>query len=104
MSKLSQQIIRSVPAEIKDAIVDEVDRRGTNMNDVVVGILADAYSVRFDLSGRTSGVIGDSPDIVLRLPRTLKRKIAVDAARQEREIREVVIEHVASALKVPLAA
>jgi hypothetical protein len=105
LSESRQQIIRSVPAELKSAIAERVETDGTNMNDLLVGILAQYYDVRFEPSGRASAVaIGDSSDIVLRMPKSLKKRIGIDAERQEREKREIMIDAIADGLGVSAAA
>ena len=58
-----------MPAPLKGALVRETARRGTNVNDVAVGILADQLGVPFTPSGRRRKVLaGGSPVLLLRVP------------------------------------
>jgi hypothetical protein len=40
-----------MPAPIKRAVVREVARRGSNLNDVVVALLAERFGTRFEPTG-----------------------------------------------------
>jgi Arc/MetJ family transcription regulator len=72
--------VGGLSAELKDAIASEVAQRRTNMNDVVVAILARKYRVAFEPTGRRSSAIGPSGDLVLRMPAELQRTIKARAA------------------------
>jgi len=43
-----------MPRELKKRLTDEVARRGGNLNDVAVGLLASRFAVPFEPSARSS--------------------------------------------------
>ena len=52
---------------MKESLVREAARRGSNVNDVAVGILADAFVVPYAPTGRRRKVLaGSSPVLLLR--------------------------------------
>ena len=91
MSDSVSQIVRGVPADLKSAIRREVEGSDTNMNDLVVGILARKFEVSFSPSGRRSAHVGDSPDLLLRMPEALRRRIKVRAANSGSNQRDVIV-------------
>ena len=51
-----------MPAPLKEALVRETARRGSNVNDVAAGILADEFGVDYVPSGRRRKVLaGPAP-------------------------------------------
>ena len=51
----------------------ETARRGSNVNDVAAGVLADSFGVPYVPSGRQRKVLaGGSPVVLLRIPEELK--------------------------------
>lgn len=87
-----QILVRGVPADLKQKIVEDAERRGLTMTEVVVGILADEFRVKYEPTGRPTLTTGDSPDLVLRAPKALRTKINVRAAQVDGTARGVVIE------------
>ena len=69
-------VLVRMPAELKRRLRDEVVARGANLNDIAVEILATRFAVEFETSGRRSVPKTDG-DVLLRLPRALKEKLAV---------------------------
>jgi hypothetical protein len=79
----TQKIIRNVPPALKDALMDEAERRGTNMNDVAVAVLAEAYGIPFVPTGKASPGWTDSTTMGFGMPRRLRKRLNEKAARQE---------------------
>ena len=91
-----------MPAPLKGALVRETARRGTNVNDVAVGILADQLGVPFTPSGRRRKVLaGGSPVLLLRVPEELKDELHSEAARTGAHVNDVILSALADGLGVP---
>jgi myo-inositol-1-phosphate synthase len=91
-----------MPTHLKGALVRETARRGSNVNDVAAGILADAYGVQYAPSGRRRKVLaGSSPVLLLRIPQELKDEIHADAARAGANANDVILAALADGLGVP---
>ena len=89
------------PASLKDALVRETARRGTSLNDVAVGMLADAFVVPYTPTGRRSALAGASPVVLLRMPETLKREIQTEAFRTSTSTNDVIVRTLADGLGIP---
>ncbi len=89
------------PASLKDALVRETARRGASLNDVAVGMLADAFAVPYTPTGRRSGLPGASPVVLLRMPETLKREIQTEAFRSSTNTNDVIVRTLADGLGIP---
>jgi myo-inositol-1-phosphate synthase len=93
-----------MPAPLKEALVREAARRGSNVNDVAVGILADELGVSFTPSGRRRKVLaGSSPVLLLRVPPELKDEIHAEASRRDTNANDVILAVLAEGLGVPQA-
>ena len=93
-----------MPAHLKGALVREVARRGSNVNDVAAGILAEAYGVEYRPSGRRRKVLaGSSPVLLLRVPPELKDEIHAEAARSGAHANDVILAALTDGLGVPSA-
>jgi len=93
-----------MPASLKGALVRETARRASNVNDVAVGILADAFGVSHTPSGRRRKVLaGSSPVLLLRVPEKLKQEIHAEAARRGSNANDVILAALADGLGVPSA-
>jgi len=91
-----------MPASLKAALVRETARRGSNVNDVAVGLLAAEFSVPYLPSGRSRKVLaGGSPVILLRVPPELKDEIESDARRRGTSANEVILAALADGLGIP---
>jgi hypothetical protein len=94
-------VLVRVPASLKDALVRETARRGASLNDVAVGMLADAFAVPYTPTGRRSGLPGASPVVLLRMPETLKREIQTEAFRTSTNTNDVIVRTLADGLGIP---
>ncbi len=91
-----------MPAPLKGALVRETARRGSNVNDVAVGILADEFGVRYTPTGRRRKVLaGGSPVLLLRVPQELKDEIHAEASRRDSNANDVILAALADGLGVP---
>jgi myo-inositol-1-phosphate synthase len=88
---------------VKAALVRETARRLASLNDVAVGLLADAFGVPYTPTGRTSPLPGSSPVMLLRMPQELKDEIQAHAARTRSPINDVIVAALADELGIPLA-
>ena len=91
-----------MPASLKRALVRETARRGTSLNEVAVGILAQAHGFPYEASGRKSPVPGASPVVLLRVPAGLKHELEAEARREQMTVNQVVVRTLADELAVPL--
>ena len=93
-----------MPAPLKGALVRETARRGSNVNDVAAGILAEEFGVTYAPTGRRRKVLaGSSPVLLLRVPQELKDEIHAEASRRDSNANDVILATLADGLGVPSA-
>ncbi len=93
-----------MPPAIKRAVVREVARRGSNLNDVAVALLAERFGVAFEPSGRRRKAIpGAAGAVVLRVPPELHRELKAAARRRKLNVNDLVLLTLSDALEVPFA-
>ena len=81
-----------MPAPLKGALVRETARRGSNLNDVAVGILADRLQSAVHPERPPAQVLaGSSPVLLLRVPQALKDEIQAEAMRSKSNANDVVL-------------
>ena len=90
-----------MPSSLKDALVRETARRGASLNDVAVGMLADAFGVALHADNRRSPLPGSSPVVLLRMPEELKAAIQAEAFRAGSNTNDVILAALAHELGVP---
>jgi myo-inositol-1-phosphate synthase len=91
-----------MPAPLKGALVREAARRGSNVNDVAAGILAESFGVAYAPSGRRRKVLaGTSPVLLLRVPQELKDEIHAEASRRDSNANDLILAALADGLGVP---
>jgi myo-inositol-1-phosphate synthase len=88
---------------LKGALVRETARRGASLNDVAVGLLADAFAIPYRPTGRKSTLPGSSPVILLRMPEELRAAIQSESTRSGNTFNDVVLRALADELGVPFA-
>ncbi len=91
------------PSSLKGALVRETARRGVSLNDVAVGMLADAFGVTYQPTRRKSPLPGSSPVVLLRMPSELKHELESEARRGETSVNDVILRVLARELHVPLS-
>src|SRR3954467_2870703 len=87
-----------MPADLKRRLAQEVERRGASLNDVAVGILASRFAVAFQPSGRRGAPPRPEGDVLLRMPRELKEKLARRAQERRRTTNDLIVETLAEGL------
>jgi myo-inositol-1-phosphate synthase len=93
-----------MPASLKGALVRETARRGSNVNDVATGILAEEFGFAYLPTGRRRKVLaGSSPVLLLRVPQELKDEIHAEASRRGSNANDVILAALADGLGVPHA-
>jgi myo-inositol-1-phosphate synthase len=80
-----------MPSALKRRLVREVERSGTGLNDLAVGVLAERYGIAVAPSGRRSAAPGASGVVVLRMPDELKRRLAEEAQRNDTTTNDVIV-------------
>src|SRR5688572_32779052 len=91
-----------MPGSLKRALVREVARRQSNLNDVAVALLAERLGVPFSPSGRRRKAIpGAAGAVVLRMPPELRRELKAAARRRRLNVNDLVLQTLADALEVP---
>ncbi len=94
-------VLVRAPSSLKEALVRETARRGASLNDVAVGILADAFGVDYVPTNRRSPLPGSSPVVLLRMPEELKAAIQSEAFRLGSNTNDVILASLSDELGVP---
>ena len=93
-----------MPGSVKRALVREVARRESNLNDVAVALLAERFGVPFTPSGRRRKAIpGAAGAVVLRMPPELRRELKDAARRRGLNVNDLVLLTLSEALDIPFA-
>src|ERR671929_926146 len=87
-----KNVLVRMPRELKQRLAEEVARRGGNLNDVAVGLLASRYAVPFEPTGRTAAVKSQGRSVLLRMPPELKKKLSARAAERKRNVNDLIVE------------
>jgi len=94
-------VLVRAPFSLKNALVRETARRDASLNDVAVGILADAFGVDYVPTNRKSPLSGSSPVVLLRMPENLKTAIQAEAQRLGSNTNDVILASLSDELGVP---
>jgi hypothetical protein len=92
MAETKDLLVRGFPADLKAELSALAVERETNMNDVAIEILAEAFGVRYTPRRRRAVSPGDSSDVVLRMPAALKKKVRRQAFNREEPMAQIVVE------------
>src|SRR5688500_18475753 len=93
-----------MPGSLKRALVREVARRGSNLNDVAVALLAERFGIEFTPSGRRRKAIpGAAGAVVLRMPLELRRELKAVAKRRRQNVNDLVLLTLSEALEIPFS-
>ena len=85
-------VLVRMPDVLQRALVTEVRRRDSNINDVLVGVLAERVGASFSPSGRRSAPRSTSGAVLLRLPPALKRLVDEEALERGSSVNELIVE------------
>jgi myo-inositol-1-phosphate synthase len=105
MAASRTSILVRMPPALKSALAREVASRGSTLNDIAVGILAERFGVPFRPSGRRGSVPGASGAVLLRVPPELKARLASEAEASASTTNRIVVETLGDELrgKEPMA-
>src|SRR3954462_900725 len=94
-----------MPAPLKEQLAQEVAARGSNLNDVAVGILASRFAVPFTATGRKGAPPRAKGHVLLRSPAELKERLSRRAAERRRNVNDLIVETLAGGLgkETPMA-
>jgi myo-inositol-1-phosphate synthase len=98
MARERTSVLVRMPAELKRRLAEEVTSRGSNLNDVAVGILASRFAVPYVPTGRKGSDPRSSGDVLLRMPPELKAKLARRASERRRATTDLIVETLATGL------
>jgi myo-inositol-1-phosphate synthase len=98
MAELRSDVLVRMPAELKRRLVREAEGRSASLNDVAVAILASRLSVTFVPSGRRGAPPRSAGDVLLRMPRELKDKLARRAEERRRTTHDLIVETLSEGL------
>src|SRR3954447_17271022 len=98
MARERTSVLVRMPAELKRRLAEEVAARGSNLNDVAVGILASRFAVPFVPTGRKGPEPGGRGAVLLRMPRELKAKLARRARERRRNTIDLIVETLSEGL------
>jgi myo-inositol-1-phosphate synthase len=98
MARERTSVLVRMPAELKRRLAEEVSSRGSNLNDVAVGILASRFAVPYVPTGRKGSDPRSSGDVLLRMPPELKAKLARRASERRRATTDLIVETLATGL------
>jgi myo-inositol-1-phosphate synthase len=87
-----KNVLVRMPRELKRRLAEEAERRGSNLNDVAVALLATRYAVPFEPTGRPGAVKGEGRSVLLRMPAELKKKLGARAAERKRHVNDLIVE------------
>ncbi len=87
-----------MPGELKERLAAEVADRGSNLNDVAVGILASRFAIPFEPTGRKGAPPKGEGDVLLRMPADLKDRLQQRAADRGATTNELINEILAESL------
>lgn len=102
MIQTEHMIVRGIPTKLKRKIAKRVEKRGTNLNEVVVEVLAREFDVAYEPRGRRSpAAVGDYENVVLDVPAELKQRIQAESSETKESIRNIVVRILAAEFKEP---
>src|SRR5215210_7942352 len=100
MARERTDVLVRMPGELKKRLADEVGRRGSNLNDVAVEILAARFGVDYDPTGRKGTPRGSGRDVLLRMPRALKDRLGQRASERRRTTNDLIVETLSERLGI----
>jgi myo-inositol-1-phosphate synthase len=98
MAELRSDVLVRMPPDLKRRLADEVARRKASLNDVAVAILASRFGVTFEPSGRRGAPPRPAGDVLLRMPRELKDRLARRAGERKRTTHDLIVETLSEGL------
>jgi myo-inositol-1-phosphate synthase len=99
-----KSVLVRMPPTLKRRLAREVARRGSTLNDVAVGLLAERFGVPFQPSGRQHGSrrLGDTGVVLLRVPPELKLRLDEAGREGGSSTNSVIVDSLAERLDTSL--
>ena len=98
MAELRSDVLVRMPPDLKRRLAAEVERRRASLNDVAVAILASRFGVPFEPSGRRGSPPRPAGDVLLRMPRDLKDRLARRAGERKKSTHDLIVETLSEGL------
>src|SRR5579871_485085 len=98
MAELRSDVLVRMPPDLKRRLAGEVERRGASLNDIAVAILASRFGVMFQPSGRRGAPPRPAGDVLLRMPRELKDRLARRAGERRKSTHDLIVETLSEGL------
>src|SRR5271154_455643 len=98
MAELRSVVLVRMPPDLKRRLAGEVARRKTSLNDLAVSILASRFGVPFEPSGRRGAPPRPAGDVLLRMPRELKTRLARRADERRKTTHDLIVETLSEGL------
>jgi myo-inositol-1-phosphate synthase len=98
MAELRSDVLVRMPADLKQRLAGEVEKRKASLNDVAVSILASRFGVPFEPSGRRGAPPRPAGDVLLRMPRELKERLARRAGERHKTTHDLIVETLSGGL------
>ena len=92
MAELRSDVLVRMSPDLKQRLAAEVERRDASLNDVAVSILASRFGVSFAPSGRRGAPPRAAGDVLLRMPRELKDRLARRARERRKTTHDLIVE------------
>src|SRR2546429_9572452 len=84
-------VLVRAPSSLKAALVRETARRHASLNDVAVGLLADALGLAYLPTGRKSPLPGSRPVLLLRMPDEVSRALQTESKSTAQTLNDVIL-------------
>jgi myo-inositol-1-phosphate synthase len=101
LSASRKDVLVRMPGELKKRLAVAVAERGSNLNDIAVGILASRFAVPFEPTGRKGTPPKGAGDVLLRMPAELKERLQQRAAERRTNTNELINEILDERLDAP---
>src|SRR5271168_5038472 len=98
MAELRSDVLVRMPPDLKRRLAVAVEERRASLNDVAVSILASRFGVPFEPSGRRGAPPRPAGDVLLRMPRELKDRLARRAGEHHKTTHDLIVETLADGL------
>jgi myo-inositol-1-phosphate synthase len=98
MAELRSDVLVRMSPDLKQRLAAEVERREASLNDVAVAILASRFGVAFTPSGRRGAPPRPAGDVLLRMPRDLKERLARRAQERRKTTHDLIVETLSEGL------
>ncbi len=98
MAELRSDVLVRMSPDLKRRLAGEVERRKASLNDVAVSILASRFGVPFEPKGRRGAPPRPAGDVLLRMPRELKDRLARRAEERRKTTHDLIVETLSEGL------